>query len=251
VAAKEHAVLKKVIAGVATTAVLAVGGVAVAGAVSNPTTKTTTKPTTTPPKHKELRVANALVGLAMQTAAQTVGVDLKTLRTDVKSGHTIAAVATQHHVAPATVVHAIVTRLDGAIDKAVSSHRASAAQAAKLKQRVPTLANRLVNDTGALAGHGRRGRTQRGHGTATLNAAASAIGINVTTLRQQMHAGQTIAAIARAHGVAPSKVVDAMVAAADSAYRSRIAKAMENLVNGTTRAHRGARAKSAHPVPSS
>jgi hypothetical protein len=243
-------VLKKVLAGVTVAAVLAFGGVAIAGAVS-PTKSTTT----TTPAHG----AGNLVALAMKTAATTIGVDVKTLRADLKSGHTIAAIATQHHVAPSAVVSAIVHNLDAAIDAAAKSGKLSSAKAAKAKARVPALADRVVNHTASVLRGLRTAPKQGYRNDKVLQAAASSIGISYTTLRKAMHSGETIAAIARAHGVAAAKVANAMAAVAqrnfaaaakahkvDPRYGKRIPKRMTARVNGTTRpkpAHRGVKAK--------
>ncbi len=238
--------LKKFLAGVAVATVLAVGGIAVAGAVA-------------PAKHTKAsqRGPGNLVALAQQTAAGTIGVDVKTLRAGVKAGHTIAQIATQHHVAPSTVVHAIVGKLDAAIATASKAGRLDTARAAKLKQRVPKLATTLVNHTTNILRGLHTGPKQQFHPTKTLQAAANTIGVSYTVLRKSMRS-QTIAAIARAHGVAPAKVANAMAAVAvrnfdasaktrraNPRYRRQIPKMMANLVNGTRRrpAHKGAKAK--------
>jgi hypothetical protein len=53
------------------------------------------------------------------------------------------------------------------------------------------------------------GRFRGGFG---LDAAATAIGISTNDLLNALRSGQTIAAVAKAHGVDPAKVIDAMVA---------------------------------------
>jgi hypothetical protein len=247
--AKEPAVLKKVLAGVTVATVLAFSGVAIAGAVSSPA-KTTT------PAHGG---AGNLVALAVKTAASTIGVDVKTLRADVKSGHTIAAVATQHHVSPSAVVSAIISKVDAAIDARVKSGKLSSTKAAKAKARVPALADRLVNHTTSALRGLRAGARLGYHGDKVLQAAASAIGISYTALRQAMHSGQSISAIARAHGVSPAKVANAMAAVAqqnfaaagrahkvNGHYAKLIPKIMTNFVDGSrgrAAVHRGVKAK--------
>jgi hypothetical protein len=245
-------VLKKVLAGVTVAAVLAFGGVAIAGAVSTPNPSTTTT--------KPARAgAGNLVANAVKTAAATIGIDVKTLRAGVKSGHTIAAIATQHHVAPSAVISAIVSKVDAAIDTAANSGKLSSAKASKAKARVPALANRIVNHTASVLRGLRSGPKQGYRGDKVLQAAASTIGISYTALRKAMHSGDTIAAIARGHGVAPAKVANAMATVAernfaaaakahkvDPRYAKRIPKGMMNRVNGTAPrkpAHRGAKAK--------
>jgi hypothetical protein len=242
-------VLKKVLAGIATVTVLAVGGVAVAGAVSAPKSHAA---------HQRGGAGN-LTALAMQTAAKTIGIDVKTLRAGVRSGHTIAEVAQQHHVAPSTVVNAIVARLNSLVDAAVKSGKLSASRATKVKQRIPALADHLVNRTTSVMRGLKRGAKQRTHNTKVLDAAAAAIGISPSALRNAMHSGESIAAIARAHGVDPAKVANAMAAVAmrnfdataasgekfDHHYGALIPKIMQRVVNGQSgpAAHEGVKAK--------
>ncbi len=247
--------LKKLLAGVAVATVLAVGGVAVAGAVSSP------PPTKAGHSHRS--AAGNLVAVAIKTAASTIGVDVKTLRAGVQSGQTIAQIAQQHHVSPSAVVQAVITKVDAAIDAATKAGTLSSSRAAKARSRVPALADRLVNHTSSVMRRLRKGAHEKYHVDKVLQAAASAIGISYDSLRQAMHAGQTIGEIAKAHGVSEAKVAAAMSAVAESQfgteaastrshkmnlhYRNAIPTIMQRWVNGALglrhAAHRGVRAK--------
>jgi hypothetical protein len=59
----------------------------------------------------------------------------------------VADVANAHHVQPQTVVDALVKAGDTRVDALASHHRISSARAAKLKARLPQLAQRFVNRT--------------------------------------------------------------------------------------------------------
>jgi ribosomal protein S20 len=85
------------------------------------------------------------VRAAVDVAAKTIGVTPEELRSEIKSGKSVAEVATAHNVDPATVVNALVTAGSARIDKAVANHRLSAERAAKLKARLPELAQRFVD----------------------------------------------------------------------------------------------------------
>ncbi len=245
--------LKKLLAGATAAAVLGVGGVAVAGAVSSPSSTSTSSTAPKANAHAPKQGAGRLLGLAVKTAADKIGIDTKTLRAGVQSGKTIAQIASAHHVAPAAVVSAIVTKVDTAINAAVKAGKLDASKAAKAKQRVPSMADRLVNHTTSLMPHLRHGPKQKFHSRATLTAAAKAIGISSDTLRTAMRSGQSIASVATAHGVARTKVVAAMVAVADrnfdatakthhvdTSYRKRIPAIIGHIVDGTVSAHRRA-----------
>jgi hypothetical protein len=98
--------MKQLIATAATAAVLATGGVAVAGAADSgdkPAAETGTHR-----RHPRLHVAR----FAFRTAAETIGIEPKELRTEVRGGKTIAQVAQEHNVEPQTVIDAITKVID-------------------------------------------------------------------------------------------------------------------------------------------
>jgi hypothetical protein len=84
---------------------------------------------------------------AAGVAAGKIGVTVTDLRDAVRNGQSIAQVATAHNVNPADVKTAIVNDIDAKIDHAVQTGRLSADRAAKLKERVPTATDRLLNFT--------------------------------------------------------------------------------------------------------
>lgn len=84
---------------------------------------------------------------AMQVSAKTIGITLDELRKAIASGKSVSEVATAHHVDPTTVVNALVKAGEARIDKAVASHHLEPARAAKLKARLPQLAQGFVDFT--------------------------------------------------------------------------------------------------------
>jgi hypothetical protein len=95
---------------------------------------------------KEIR-HHRFVRAAVRVAAKTIGVTPEELRRAIGSGQSVSDVATAHHVDPATVVNALVTAGEARIDKAVANHHLDEARAAKLKARLPQLAQRFVDFT--------------------------------------------------------------------------------------------------------
>jgi hypothetical protein len=141
-----------------TAAVLGTTGISIAGATTGTTnspvpstvgsTVASTTTTTTPAgnhsaRHKRLR---ALVRLrAIRVAAAKIGITPATLRESLRDGHTIAEVATAHHVAPQSVIDALVAAGRARIAKALSAGRVTATQASKLNAQLPTRASAFVN----------------------------------------------------------------------------------------------------------
>jgi hypothetical protein len=96
------------------------------------------------PKHDGKGLKLAAIGkAALQTVADTLHIDVKTLRTDLKGGQTIAQVA-----GPQTndVVTALDAKADAAIDKAVTDGKVKAANADALKTKAHEKITDFVNN---------------------------------------------------------------------------------------------------------
>jgi hypothetical protein len=83
--------------------------------------------------------------VAVEAATTTIGVDAAELKAAVKGGQTVGAFAESKGVSAGSVVDAIVKALDDRIDQAVADGKLPAERAAKVKERVPQLADRFVN----------------------------------------------------------------------------------------------------------
>ena len=80
---------------------------------------------------------------AVKLAAQTIGIPAKQLVSEVKSGKTVAQVATEHGKNPTDVVNAIVAAADKKID---ASTKLTATQKSKLEAKVPGAVDKFVNN---------------------------------------------------------------------------------------------------------
>ncbi len=99
-------------------------------------------------EHKGARgpaLRKALRRGVVRTSAKAIGVTPKDLRTGLKSGKSIAQIAQAKGVDPQTVVTAIVTAGTSKVDAAVAAGKIDAARGAKIKQRLPELATKVVN----------------------------------------------------------------------------------------------------------
>jgi hypothetical protein len=213
--------LPQIIAAAVTAAVLGTAGVSVAGAVggtggSSPAvfaTQSATQATTTAaPAAGASRVRRALRG-GLALAAQTIGITPKALRAELKSGKSIADVATAHSVPPKTVINTLITAGDKRIENLKDSGKISAARAARLEQKLPVAVTKLVNAKGGVLA---KGVKRLAIGKAAIAVAAQTIGIKPAALRTELRAGHTIASVAGAHSVQPQAVIDALVKAGDT-----------------------------------
>ena len=95
-----------------------------------------------------------------------LGLDVPTLHADLRSGQTIAAVASAKGISPTTLANQLVTALDTAIDAQVKVHHLSQARATTMKTNLPARRHRLPEPhVGAQAGGPprRRGGPPRRH----------------------------------------------------------------------------------------
>jgi ribosomal protein S20 len=147
--------LRTVLATATTAAILATSGVAIAGAASGHDSKTATTATsaTTNPDRPNagarvkvrLRLRKLLKG-AGEVVTNTIGIDRTTLRAELRSGNTLAEIATAHGSTPQAVIDALVTAANKKIDAAATAGMISPERAARIESRLPTRITRLVNE---------------------------------------------------------------------------------------------------------
>jgi transposase-like protein len=221
--------MKRFLAAAATTALLATGGVAVAGAATGsgngPTATSTAATSSTSTGKVGARLAARFVALAGRTAAKTIGITPAQLRQAVKGGQTIAQVATAHNVDPKTVETDITDAVNAAIQKAVTNGKLNSTQAATLTTALDGRVANFVEHTQSLAANLRA--KVRANVAGALNIAAKTIGVTRQELVADLRNGQTIAQVAHAHNVDPQTVINAIVQAGSQ----RLQKAAENFVN--------------------
>jgi len=83
----------------------------------------------------------------VDVAANTIGVQPSDLANEVKSGKSVADVATAHNVDPQTVVQAIVDAGNKKVDEAVTNGKLTSAQGDKIKSHLSDAATKFVNHT--------------------------------------------------------------------------------------------------------
>ena len=163
--------MKKILAATVAGGLL-LGGTGAAWAATSGDSGTTPSATgaTAPAAAKAGGHLRALARGAVKVAADTIHVDQKALVSELRSGKSIADVANEHQVAPQAVIDAIVDAGKTRIATAVSNGKLTQDQAAKLTQRLPGLADKLVNRKPGV----RPGGDQGGTGAAATPTATAA-----------------------------------------------------------------------------
>lgn len=164
----------------------------------------------------------------LDAAARAIGIDTSDLASALRAGDTIAEVARAHGVPVSDVVAAVVASGQQQLDRLVEDGRLTRTEADELSKDLRERATRLVNgDIGSFPFLVWRGialpRTWV-DADGPLAAAADVIEIEASELVSALRRGDTIADVARSHGVPVSDVVDAVVAP----MQARLAAAVED-----------------------
>jgi ribosomal protein L10 len=192
-------------------------------------------PETTPDHPRGVPGANSAARTQdLQQVAGAIGITTAQLQSEMSAGKTIAAIATEHGVAPAKVISTLVSDENAEIDTAVRSGQLTTAQATQLKSGITQRVTDLVNGTEPAHGPGGPGWPggpggPRGEDQQVI---ATAIGISTTQLQTELTAGKTIAAIATEHKVTAAKVSSALVASENAEIDQRVSSGQMTAAQG-------------------
>jgi hypothetical protein len=149
-------------------------------------------------------------GGSLEVAAEALGMDESALREALRGGKTIADVAKETNVDLQTVIDALVA---DAKDKLQQLE-------ADLPQRMSDFVNKKAPAGPDHFRHGPRGGPFMGAG---LDAAATALGMDESALREALRGGKTIADVAKEKNVDLQTVIDALVDVANDKIDQAVA----------------------------
>jgi predicted DNA-binding protein YlxM (UPF0122 family) len=211
---------RKMIAAAALTAAVATGGVVgatlgtpgISGAQDG--TTTTTAPSTaggadqTAPDRDGHRRGGFGGGIALDVAAETLGMTEDELRAALDEGKTLAEIATEKGVDRQALIDALVAAGEARLDEAKAA----------LPDRIAEAVDRTFEGRGDRGGPG--GFPMIGKG---LDAAAETLGQTEDELRTALRDGKTLAEIATEKGVDRQALIDALVADAKAKLAEKVA----------------------------
>jgi len=166
-------------------------------------------------------------GEQMATVAEVIGVDAAELKAAFAAGQSVADVAEANGVALDDVVAAVVADMETHIAEHVAEGELTQDEAdAKLADATDKVTERLStvpSEMGKRGGDhdGRRGHGKRGEQMATV---AEVIGVDAAELKAAFAAGQSVADVAEANGVALDDVVAAVVADMEAHIAEHVAE---------------------------
>ncbi len=149
----------------------------------------------------------------LQAAATYLGVTPAALRTELRSGKSLAQVATAKGKSVDGLKAALVAAIKTKVDAARAAGKLDASRSARLLARAPQLVERLVNVTP-------RARAPRARGArgGLLKAAATYLGVTNAQLVTELRAGTSLAQVA----TAKSKSVDGLKQALLAALKQKV-----------------------------
>jgi lipoate-protein ligase A len=152
-------------------------------------------------------------GPKLDAVAEAIGITAEELRTELEAGKSIADIAKAKNVSVDVVIDALVADMKAHLAEEVASGEHTQEEADAKLAEFTTRVTEMVNTAGLPAPRGGMDGGKHGgrHG-ASLDTAATAIGITAEELRTELQAGKSIADVATAKGVSIDKVVEALVA---------------------------------------
>jgi hypothetical protein len=157
------------------------------------------------------RASNKVVGGGLLGAAVTyLGVDRSTIVTGLKSGQSLAQIATAHGKTADGLVAALLAPVKLKLDAAVAAGRLTSDRESTMLSKLQTALTAIVNKsvTPPVA------KTRPVHVDPSLifKAATSYLGVDLKTVFHDVRSGKTLADIAVAHGKTADGLVAAIVA---------------------------------------
>jgi hypothetical protein len=160
-------------------------------------------------------------GALVRAAVTYLGVDKTTIVAALKSGQSLAQIATAQGKTVDGLVAAIVAPAKLKLDAAVAAGRLTTDRETRLLARLQTAVTKLVNRTRKAPHAG--DRPVRVQIAAILKPALAYLGLDFKAVATQLRSGKTLADIAAAQNKTAAGLVDAVVASVKTALDKRVA----------------------------
>lgn len=132
--------------------------------------------------------------------AKILGIDQDTLKSELKSGKTLAQIAVKKGINTNALTQKIQSLMDANIDKAVQSGKLTADKAAKIKATTAQRASAMVNGKW----HGNKGPKEI---LGIRNQISVILGVDASALKTELKGGKSLAEIAQAKGISTTELV--------------------------------------------
>ena len=155
--------------------------------------------------------------ITVEQLIKASGLDKELVLQAMKDGKSLREIFAANGVDTQAVVQTVLGQLEARLKMAVQEGKLTEEQAQKILAAAREALPKILDHHGTPGGDGGNPGSEHRLGKASLSVAADAIGISAQDLLQELRNGKTIAQVALAHNVPVQHVIDAMVAAANTA----------------------------------
>jgi lambda repressor-like predicted transcriptional regulator len=155
-------------------------------------------------------------GVMLQDVAKTLNVSPATLRTDLKDGQSLAQIAQAHSVSAASLENTLSAQAKTQIQDAVSSGKMTQTDASAIEAHLGTMVDTMVMQTPAVMKDGQMMFKE------FMTDAATSLHLSTSTLKTDLSAGQSLAAIAQAHSSSATALETALTADAKGQIQNAV-----------------------------
>lgn len=193
-----------------------------------------------------------------QALLNLLQIDAKTLRTEIKADKTLVEIANEHGVSEQTLKDSIIAQITNHIDECVAAGKITADKAEKMKVNLNERIGKMINQKGLGDKKGMMRHKNAGHGIFNNAELLTLLKIDAETLKTELQAGKTLAAIANEHGVSEQTLKDSLISQSTKRLDERVAageisadkagqikagmdERITNMINGKKPVHDGKR----------
>ena len=151
--------------------------------------------------------------------ASALGISVKQLRSEIKSGSTLAEIAAAHGSSAEAISALVKSKLSALVTKAVKAGKIARSRAARVRSSLGATVSGLMNRSVSTSRHGDRPETNLLSDTVVANL----FGITLTQLRTELGTGISILTAATNRGVTEDSLIAALAADATTKIAAAVA----------------------------
>lgn len=151
-----------------------------------------------------------MMGNLIADAAKALNLTSSQLMVDLKSGESLATIASQHGSSASALESTLLADAKSSVQSALADGRLTTAEASQIESRLGALVDRLVTATPGEFSHApgawRHSGTPGGLMGSLMSDAAETLHVSTSELESDLQSGKTLATVAKDQGVSVSQL---------------------------------------------
>ena len=180
------------------------------------------------------------MGPVQQKLAAALNITRTTLRSDLRSGESLATIAQNQHMSLTSLENTLIGDAKTAIQSAVTAGKLTTSQATQIESHLAPFIDHMVTQTPRALGnqHGHRWGGPGGYGGlgGLLNDASKALNISPGTLKADLKSGKSLASIAKSANLSVSQLTAKLSADIAASLQSQVQSGKLTASEASTRA---------------